>query len=377
MKTLGIYIHIPFCEAKCDYCNFVSFRQSDQVKEKYVDYLIREIALSAPLYADYLVDTIYIGGGTPSCLREKSIKTILNFVENNFNLASDAEITIEGNPNSLSLEKLREFKLAGINRLSVGLQAYNDKLLKSIGRIHTKKQFDSCIKNAKIVGFDNISADILLGLPQQSIFSVMHELKHLMRLKIQHISAYGLIVEQNTKLFDKLQKGEVVLPSEQKSLRMYNKTLKFLKKHKFFRYEVSNFCLKGFESKHNTKYWNMCEYVGFGISAHSFFDGYRWENTSVLNDYFAILDKNLLPQLNRQKQTTDDLKMEHIMTSLRQEVGLNLQVFEKLYGQNLLDEKKQQISLLLSNNLIKIENNFLKATDKGFEVLNQIILELV
>lgn len=377
MKTLGIYIHIPFCESKCDYCNFVSFKQTDDIKEKYVNYLLKEMILCVDTYKDYLVDTIFIGGGTPSCLREKSIKNIMDFVMNNFNVDGSAEITIEANPNSLSLSKLREFKLAGINRLSIGLQAYNNKLLKSIGRIHTKKDFDNAVCNAKQIGFENISADILLGLPNQNMFDVEFELKHLVKLGLKHISAYGLIVEPNTKLCDRLGKNEIKLPSEQKSLKFYQKTLKFLKKHGFLRYEVSNFSKLGYESKHNLKYWNMNEYVGFGLSSHSFCNNTRWENTSNLNEYFELLNKDILPQKNIEKQTIDDLKMEYIMTGLRKSSGINLEYYSTCYGEDLLITKKVQIENLLKLKLIEIKDGHLFAVDKGFEVLNQIILELV
>ena len=377
MKNLGIYIHIPFCESKCDYCNFVSFKLDDEVKEKYVDYLLKEISLAKKQYADYVVDTIFVGGGTPSCLREKSIKTILNHIENNFNVSVDAEITVEANPNSLSLSKLREFKLAGVNRLSIGLQAYNNRLLKSIGRIHTTKQFDEAVKNAKSVGFENISADVLLGLPNQKMFDVVHELKHLVKLGLKHISAYGLIVEENTKIFKRLQSGEIKLPTEQKSLKFYEKTLRFLKKHGFFRYEVSNFCKIGYESKHNLKYWNMDEYVGFGLASHSFVDNTRWENTSKLQEYFDMLEQNLLPQKNKEKQSVEDLKMEFVMTGLRQTKGISLEKYNLMFGEDLQKSKSSELDDLLKQNLVVLDSGNLKATDKGFEVLNYVILQLV
>ena len=370
-------MHIPFCESKCDYCNFVSFRQSNEVKEKYADYLLKEIILSKDKYKDYTVDTIFIGGGTPSCLREKSIKNILNCIINNFNVNLDAEISIEANPNSLTIHKLREFKLAGVNRLSVGLQAYNNKLLKSIGRIHTINQFDQAIKNAKSVGFENINADILLGLPHQKMFDIVKELKHLINLKITHISAYGLIVEENTKLFDKLEKGEISLPNEQKSLKFYQKTLKFLKKHKFNRYEVSNFCKKSYECKHNLKYWNNQFYIGFGLASHSFFENTRWENCLNLTDYFDYLDKNELPNINVTSQSLDDLRTTYIMTALRKSDGIDLNYYKDNFNQDLLIDKDKEIKNLIKLDLIKLSENNLFATDSGFEVLNQIILQLI
>ena len=375
-QNIGIYVHIPFCEKKCDYCNFISFKTDDETKEKYVEYLLKEIGFFADKLKDYQIDTIFIGGGTPSTLRHNAIRNILNYITNNFDVASDAEITIEANPNSLTKEKLSEYKLAGVNRLSVGLQTYNDKLLKLIGRIHTCKEFDEAIKKAKSLGFENISADILLGLPTQKMRDVKNTLKHLLKLNLKHISAYGLIVEENTPLSKNLEKNIYSLPSEKLSLKMYEKTASILKKHGINRYEVSNFSKAGFESKHNLKYWTMQEYIGFGLSAHSFFDGKRWENTSNLNEYFDALDNNNLPQSQVEAENIESLKEEFVMTELRKENGFSLKKYENFFGTDILIEKQNAIAKLLNLGLISVENERLFATEKGFEVLNQIILEL-
>lgn len=377
MRKIGIYLHIPFCEKKCDYCNFVSFRLDDETKERYVDCLIKEMQLAQKQYSSCLVDTIFIGGGTPSCLREKSIKNLLNYLENNYNVDINAEITVEANPNSLTLNKLREFKLAGVNRLSVGLQTYNNKLLKLIGRLHTKKQFDEAISNAKKIGFENINVDLLLGLPKQKLTDVKKELRHLMWLGIPHISAYGLIVEENTKLCKNLQDKVYALPSEQLSVKMYELTLKYLAKHNVNRYEVSNFAKKGFESKHNLKYWNMQEYVGFGLASHSFYDNCRWENTSNLNEYFEKIENEQLPIKNKDILTNNDLKEEYIMTELRKVAGFSITDYNSRFKEDILVSKKSEIENLLKMGLIKIDNDRIFATDKGFEFLNQVILGLV
>lgn len=377
MRKIGIYVHIPFCEKKCDYCNFVSFRCDDDTKERYVNCLIKEMEQAKNEYSECEVDTIFIGGGTPSCLREKSIKNLLNYIESNFNVDIDAEITVEANPNSLTLEKLREFKLAGVNRLSVGLQAYNDKLLKLIGRLHTKKQFDLAIKNAKKIGFENINVDLLLGLPKQNLGDIKRELRHLMWLKIPHISAYGLIVEDGTKLCKNLQDKVYALPSEENSVKMYEYALKYLKKHKIFRYEVSNFAKKGFESKHNLKYWNMDEYIGFGLASHSFFGNTRWENTSSLSEYFEKVENNESPIKNKENLTVDDLKEEYIMTTLRKTTGFSLDDYKLKFDDDLSLTKKRELENLVKQGFVCVDSNRIFATDKGFEFLNQIILELV
>ena len=377
MRKIGIYVHIPFCERKCDYCNFVSFKCDDETKERYINNLICEMELEKNKYLDCEVDTVFIGGGTPSCLREKSIKTLLNYIENNFNVNTNAEITVEANPNSLTIDKLREFKLAGVNRLSIGLQTYNDNLLKLIGRLHTKKQFDIAVRNAKKIGFTNINVDLLLGLPKQKLGDIKSELKHLVRLKIPHISAYGLIVEKDTKLYKNLQDNIYALPSDELSVKMYEYTLKYLKKHKIMRYEVSNFAQKGYESKHNLKYWNMQEYIGFGLASHSFFDNTRWENTSNLSEYFEKIERRESPAKNKEKLTITDLKEEYIMTELRKASGFCISDYDSKFGENILFEKNDEIENMIKLGLIQIKDDRLFATNKGFEFLNQIILNLV
>ena len=276
MEKLGLYIHIPFCESKCDYCNFISFKTDDKTKEQYVFALIKEMKLAKNTLKNYIIDSIFIGGGTPTCLRDKAIKNIIDYIINNYTIDKNIEITVEANPNSLTIDKLREFKLCGVNRLSIGLQTYNNDLLKLIGRIHTCNDFDVALNNAKNMGFENINVDLLLGLPKQNLKDVKHSLKHLVKSGINHISCYGLIVEKGTKLCKKLDNKVYALPTEELSLKMYNYTLRYLNKHKIYRYEVSNFSKQGFECKHNLKYWNMHEYVGFVVDSHSFCDGYRW-----------------------------------------------------------------------------------------------------
>lgn len=377
LTKLGIYVHIPFCESKCDYCNFVSFKSDEKTKEQYVFALIKEMLLIKDSYKDYIVDTIFIGGGTPTCLRDKAIKNIVDYIINNFNIDDNVEITIEANPNSLTLNKLREFKLCGVNRLSIGLQAYDDRLLKLIGRIHTANDFDLALKNAKEVGFENINVDLLLGLPTQTLLDVKKSLKHLVKNNVKHISCYGLIVEDNTKLCKKIINKEYSLPTEEQSLKMYDYALKYLSKKGINRYEVSNFAKQGYECKHNLKYWNMHEYVGFGVASHSFCAGYRWENTPSLPIYFECIKKGKLPRINAEEETLESLKEEFIMTELRKQEGIDLKKYENYFGEDLLIAKQNKIAMLLKHKLINYNKNYLYATNKGFEVINQIILELI
>lgn len=376
-KSLGIYVHIPFCESKCDYCNFVSFIQSSETKSKYVSSLIKEIELQGKNVTNYFVDTIYIGGGTPTALGGGDITKIVEAIKANFNVVKDVEISCEANPNSLTFEKLQEFKNCGINRLSVGLQAYNNRLLKLLNRIHNKKQFCLAIKIAQKLGFKNINADILLGIPTQKLKDVKKEIKTLLKLKIQHISAYGLIVEEGTKLFQNLKNNVYSLPSEELSIKMYDYVLSYLKKHKIFRYEVSNFAKAGYECKHNLKYWDLSEYLGLGLVSSSYFNGYRTENYGNFKQYYKMIENDKLPIFKRHKETLKDKKEELIMLGLRKQNGIDLDEFKKVCNYDLVQKKKKIIAKLQQNNLIKLSNNYLSATDKGFNVLNQIILDLI
>jgi len=375
MQNLSLYIHIPFCESKCNYCNFVSFKKGKCDKEKYINYLIKEIKLNKS--KEYLVKTIFIGGGTPSCLNNGDILKISNAIKENFVLDKNVEFTIEANPNSFTLDKAKEYVKAGINRISFGLQSANDKILKSINRIHTKKDFLDAIKVAKQVGLNNINADLLIGLPNQKIKDVKRTIKLITKLKLPHISCYSLILEEKTPLYNKIIAGELKLPSEEKTLKMYDFALKYLQKHNIFRYEVSNFAKSGYECLHNLTYWNLSNYLGLGLNAHSKIANERFENFSNFNEYYLSLDNNKKPIKEINKLNIEDIKEEFIMLGLRKSEGINLQKYKELFAENLEIIKAKEINFLLQNNLIKIVNGNLCATNLGFKVLNQIVLKLI
>ena len=376
-KSLGIYIHIPFCEKKCDYCNFVSYCLPKQTQVEYAKSVIREVQMKGSKFKDYEVDTIFFGGGTPSCMPDGTISMILQAIYQNFSVKKDAEITIECNPNSLTVPKLNEYKKVGINRLSIGLQAYSNKLLKLVGRLHSKKQFDEAFSLARDIGFKNINVDLILGLPGQTLHNVKRELHHLKRLNVDHISAYGLIVEENTKLFKNLQQKVYKLPSEDKQLKMYRYTKMYLKKNGVFRYEVSNFAKRGFECEHNKKYWTEKEYLGIGAVASSFAHGERWKNTDNIKKYIDDISKNKVEREEVEQIDKQNMIEETIMLSLRTVCGIDLSKFENDFGFDILKNKKSEIAELQKEQLIQIKDGHLSCTDRGFEVLNQIVLQLV
>lgn len=375
MKEISLYLHIPFCESKCFYCSFVSKRASEREKEKYITYLLKEIELHKN--NEYLVKTVYIGGGTPSVLNESQIERIFEKIKQTFTISNDCEITIEANPNSFTLDKARAMKKVGVNRISLGLQSANDKLLKSINRIHTKKDFINAVNIAKRVGIENINADILIGLPKQQLKDVKSTLQLLMKLKIEHISCYTLILEENTKLFEMVDKGNCKLIDEDKTLKYFDYTLKYLKKRKIYRYEVSNFARAGKECLHNLCYWNLTNYLGLGLNSHSKIDNLRFENFADFESYYKELDLNNLPIKNKNVLTFDEMIEEYIMLGMRKSNGINLDEFAQKFHYRLEIEKAKEIDFLLKNKFIEIINSNLFATEEGFKVLNQIIINLL
>ncbi len=341
---IEIYVHIPFCNSKCVYCAFASFVCTKQMQEKYFDFLIDEISSST--YCGCKVSSIYFGGGTPSCVDEKFIKMTIEKIKEKFDVAKSAEITIECNPCSVDFEKLAFYKKLGFNRISFGVQSLNNKNLKFLGRRHTKKVALQAIKLAQKAGFENISADLILGLKNRSIVS---DAKILLSKNVKHISAYMLQIEDGTPLKKLVESGKVKLPDEDKTVDNYQKLAIFLQKKGLKRYEISNFALPGFECKHNKGYWNGTAYVGFGLGAHSF-DGKRTRvaNATNFDDYFlGKREKEVLTKTERDE--------EIVMLGLRCDQGVDIKKlsydiqknkhFDELIKQNILIKKQNKIFL--------------------------------
>lgn len=374
MKELGLYIHIPFCKSKCAYCNFNSFAGCDEKQPEYLKVLLDEIASkSAP---NHVVSTIYIGGGTPSNLIGGGVASIMQAVKSNFSVSPTCEISIEANPNSITYDKVLEWKNAGINRVSVGLQSDNAKLLKLLNRTHTKRDFLNAVKLLKQHGFSNINADIMIGLPTQKLSDVKRTLKTLKRCDIPHVSAYSLIVEDGTPIKALLDDGKIKEPKEIKVLSMYDFVTRELTEWGMPRYEVSNFAKPSFQCRHNQNCWNMVEYLGFGAGAHSFFNCKRFYNYSGIDEYIKSMKSGSAVEVT-EKQTTTDLFEEYIMLKLRTSDGIDLDKIKSEYKIDLIKEKGDTINQFVSLNLIKHENNRIFLTYEGFKVLNKIILELV
>ena len=364
-----IYFHIPFCDSKCFYCNFCSFIYSEKIKEKYFLKLVEEIKLNKNKNAN--ISSIYIGGGTPSSIDQKYIKKIIKQINENFNVLKNAEITIEVNPCSISENKLLQYKKLGINRISFGVQSLNNKCLKIIGRTHTKKQAINAIKLAKKCGFSNINTDVLIGIPNQNYYKLKNTIKILIKLKVQHISCYMLINEKGTKLTNLINNKKVKIISEDKCVKYYNNIFKYLKKYGYNRYEISNFAKKNYECKHNIGYWQLKEYYGFGLSAHSYVDGSRYANTCNIQEYL-----NNEFGYNKEKLSCLEKVEEMIMLSLRTVYGVDVKALNGL-GYDVINEKKYEIDFLVKNKFITYENDTIKICEDKFGVTNQIILKLL
>lgn len=364
---LGVYVHIPFCERKCNYCAFSSFVEKTEKIDEYIGFLSKEIENFAKNNKKS-VDTIYIGGGTPSLLSESQIEKIVGLLKENFALTENCEITVECNPNSLTKEKLLKYKSLGINRLSIGVQSLDDDQLSFIGRLHSSKEAIEKIKLSKEIGFENISVDLLIGLNGATAERFLVQLQMLIYLDIKHISTYMLQIEDNTPLKKMVESETVILPTDEESVEIYEKTAEFLNKNGFYRYEVSNFAKKGYESKHNFKYWTGEDYIGFGLSAHSYMDGRRWSNANNFKGYYQ--GEKPLDEVLSNGQKIE----EHIMLGLRCKNGIDISFLRSL-GYDI--EKNEYLNDFIAKDILIKEGNKIYINEKYYGVNNFIIVHLL
>lgn len=381
MKELGIYVHIPFCKQKCYYCDFVSYSNKQEKVKGYVECLKTEIQEEAFKHKndEYEVTTVYIGGGTPSFIDPLYIEEILNVIKENYKVAKNPEITIEVNPGIVDKLKFETYKKIGINRISIGLQAVQNSLLKQIGRIHTYEEFEKCYKTAEKVGFTNINVDLMLALPEQTIEDLKESLNKVIKLGPKHISLYSLILEEGTKLEKMVNENKVKLPEDELERTMYWKTKHILEKNGYNHYEISNFAKKGYESKHNMNCWKQKEYFGFGVAAHSYIKNKRYCNTSNLEDYIKNI-KNKELERNRQVceiQTPQDEEKEFMILGLRTIKGVSIQDFKSKFGKNPIFLFRKELGKLVEEDLIQIDLDEISLTEKGLDLANLVWEEFV
>ena len=375
VKKLGIYIHIPFCKQKCYYCDFISFANKENIQEKYFEALIKEIEYFLKTNSITKIPTIYIGGGTPSFVDSKYIKKIMSL----FNKENLSEATIEVNPGTATKEKLEDYKEAGINRISIGLQSTQNNLLKQIGRIHNYEQFLNTYKLAKEAGFENINVDLMIGLPNQSILDIKKSLEEVINLTPNHISVYSLIVEEETKIAKMLENGEIKLPNEDVERQMYWYVKNYLELHGYNHYEISNFAKKGYESKHNLDCWEQKEYIGFGLASHSYINKTRFSNTDNLDLYIKNCMENNFNKnkIIQEKQNDFSVMQEYMLLGLRKIEGVSIQSFKNKFGENPIFIFKQELNKLVDENLLQVSSDKIQLTNKGLDLANLVWEEFV
>ena len=376
MKELGIYVHIPFCKQKCYYCDFISYANKEEKTKEYVKCIQKEIEIESKKYSkdEYEITTIYFGGGTPSYISAIYIENIINVIKLNYNVKDNAEITIEINPGTVNEEKILIYEKIGINRVSIGLQTTNDKLLKQIGRIHTYEEFLNCYKLVSKSKINNINVDLMLALPNQTIEDLEESLQKVINLKPNHISLYSLILEEGTKLEKMVSENIVKLPEEDLEREMYWKTKRILEKNGYNHYEISNFAKEGYKSKHNMNCWSQKEYLGFGVAAHSYVNRKRYCNINNIEEYVSNIKKGKIEN-NRtvcEIQNKIDEQKEFMMLGLRKIDGIDIQEFKNKFVENPIYVFHKELEKLVNEDLVEIDLDKIKLTNKGLDFANLV-----
>lgn len=376
VKETAIYIHIPFCEHKCIYCDFYSIITKDNVTS-FLQALKKEINYYAGLHSsNRLITSIYFGGGTPSLMTPSYIHEIIELVKKRFTIADDIEVTLETNPGTVEKEKLNEFNEIGIDRLSIGIQSFDENELKFLTRIHDKQTAIDTVLRAKEAGFKNISIDLIFNLPGQTKKIWMNNLLTALSLPINHISTYSLILERGTILNKMVLDGKVKMQNDDYDADLYETTIDFLTQNGFYQYEVSNFAKEGFECRHNNSYWHYKDYFGFGTSAHSFINGRRYWNFSSLKKYVSEIGKNHFAVAGYEQLDDEQRLNEYVMLALRSS-GLNIEEMQNFFGSNWSDNKSGYLKKLEDDNLLMRENGMIKLTKSGYAVCDEIIKNLM
>lgn len=380
-KKLELYIHIPFCAKKCGYCDFLSGPAAVSVQQRYVEQLIEEIACQSAHYPGYQVPSVYLGGGTPSLLGAKDICQIMEQVKSVFELSDTPEVTIEANPGTVTMEKLKAWSEAGINRVSIGLQSADDKELKNLGRIHTYDEFLKTYQRVRQAGFDNVNIDLMSALPGQTLASWRSTLKKVARLKPEHISAYSLTIEEGTPFYQQYHGHPELLPGEDEEREMYYATKQILHDMGFRRYEISNYAKSGRECRHNIGYWTGTEYLGLGLGSSSYIQGFRFHNEEDLGRYCRIRMKgeDADDRLHQDIiHLTDKEKMEEFMfLGLRMMDGVSGSEFLKRFGVNMWNVYGDVLGKLVENHLIQADNPYIRLTDFGVDISNYVLSEFL
>ena len=381
MKELEIYIHIPFCARKCNYCDFLSFPASGMPMREYVNRLKEEITAACVLFKEHEVSSVFIGGGTPSLLDGEMIAELMDTVRGNYRIRTDAEVTIEVNPGSTLRHKFAKYREAGVNRLSIGLQSADNAELKVLGRIHTFEEFLKCYQGARMEGFDNVNIDLIRCFPTQTAASWKKTLKNVLMLKPEHVSVYDLQLEEGTPFSAAVKKGELSLPSEEEAAAADEITKELMAMNKFYRYEISNYAKEGRESRHNTGYWTGKEYIGFGLGASSLVNGTRFKNNAVFTDYLKTEFSPLPWEEYLDRKTGIEIlsereKMrEFMILGLRLTSGVGSIDFYRRFGLQLNDVYGNVIDKYVLRGLLERDGYDVRLTERGLDLANTVMSE--
>ncbi len=378
MKLAGIYIHVPFCRSRCSYCDFATGIYERSLVEHYLGALMREIRSWTEVSNPGPVDTIYFGGGTPSLLYPSQINQIIETVQARFDLSEDAEVTLELNPGKLTVEILRQFRGLGINRVSFGAQTFDDRELSRLGRSHSVNDIRQTFRYLRDAGFQNINLDLIAGLPGQTLDGWKRNLNEALTLGPEHLSFYLLEVHEGTPLAEHIRRGVQPVPDEDIAAEMYKMMLDQASVAGYRHYEISNLCLPGFESRHNTKYWTGVPYYGFGCSAHSY-DGHfrRWSNERQVSRYTSLVASGQSPVAENETLSVDEVRAEALFLGLRLMAGLDLLTYQKLFGADPLEDHAQELSYFREAGLIELDGDLLKLTRSGALLSNEVFAAFV
>jgi len=372
MMKIGLYIHIPFCQQKCLYCDFPSQANLAHLYQPYVAALCLEISGLGGVLSGFIVDTIYIGGGTPTVLSANSLSQIMQQVHASFSIDKTAEISIEANPGTIDIGKLLALRAAGVNRISFGVQTFEDSLLVAIGRIHSAAQGVEAVNMAKRTGFVNINIDLMYGLPGQTTQNLKDSILQAVELDVTHISSYGLKVEDGTPFATMHEQGMLMLPDEEIDEAMYDLTTHFLPQKGFERYEISNFAKKGYECRHNLKYWHYQPYIGLGAAAHSFLRSERLANTADVAAYIKMIERGISPIEVREKPENRTAMAEYIFLALRTVQGMSVGKFNHYFKADFFKCYEDTIAMLTGKSLIVSTENKIFLTKIGMKYGNVV-----
>jgi putative oxygen-independent coproporphyrinogen III oxidase len=376
-KDIGIYIHIPFCIRKCKYCDFVSLPGMETVWEPYVNAVIKEMAIKSGTACRRRVMSVFIGGGTPSLLPGEYIQRIMEAAGRYYMILPDAEITIEANPGTLDREKIRAYRDAGINRLSIGLQAYQDRLLRFLGRVHTAAQFDEAVVMAQDNGFENINADIIFGIPFQSMDDWIETVSRVLYHRLPHVSCYSLTVEEGTPFGKMKQDGSWPGTDEDLERMMYYRAIEIFEDAGLMQYEISNLAKPQYRCRHNMNYWLRGEYLGFGAAAHSFLNDERWANTADLRLYIESVENGKTAVSECCRISKDEALSESIILGLRMTGGIDLDELSSVYGIDVRGKYGSQLAELAGRELVEISGSVVRLTKRGKDFANQVFVEFI